>query len=85
MNEHADVLYGAEEAKKETKPAKEEEIEDELTKEMDALKKKHAAPISERRFQSVTTGVKGCLFIRSTVKNVFKRIGGPLIQILLSG
>ena len=70
LNEHADVLYGAEEAKKKeetTAAAKEEEIEDELTKEMDALKKKHAAPISERRFQSVSTGVKGCLFIRSTV------------------
>ena len=43
LNEHADVLYGAEEAKKKeetTAAAKEEEIEDELTKEMDALKKK---------------------------------------------
>nr|SVE75471.1 EOG090X0GPG [Daphnia dolichocephala] len=71
LNEHADILYGGEGPRKDVESAevKGEEIEDELTKEMDELKKKQAAPVSERRFQSVLTGIKGCIFIRSTVEN----------------
>ena len=70
MNEYADVVYGSEKPKGESESAKlkEEEIEDELTKEMEELKKKQAAPVSERRFQNVITGIKGCMFIRSTVR-----------------
>lgn len=68
MNEHADNLYGSETAKEEVKEKQDLEIEDELTKEMESLRKKSEKPISERRFQSVATGVKGCLFIRTTVR-----------------
>lgn len=69
MNEHADIIYGTTEPEEDTKDKKDDlEIEDELSKEVESLKKKQAAPVSERRFQSVATGVKGCLFIRSTVR-----------------
>ena len=69
MNEYADIVYGSEKPKEENESleVKNEEIEDELYKEMEELKKKQAAPVSERRFQSVITGIKGCIFIRSTV------------------
>lgn len=43
------------------------EIEDELSKEVAELKSERAKPFAERRLQSVQTGVKGCIFIRSTV------------------
>ncbi len=69
MNEYADIVYGSEKPKEEneSQEVKKEEIEDELSKEMEELKKKQAAPVSERRFQSVITAIKGCIFIRSTV------------------
>nr|CAG4651431.1 EOG090X0GPG [Simocephalus serrulatus]SVE94582.1 EOG090X0GPG [Simocephalus serrulatus] len=70
LNEHADIIYGTTEVKEDTKGKEEDlEIEDELSKEVENLKKMQAVPVSERRFQSVATGVKGCLFIRSTVEN----------------
>ena len=73
MNEHADILFGsaapdddcANEIKEEA-----QEIEDELSKDLADLKKQHATPISERRFQSVQTSIKGIIFIRTTV-NIF--------------
>lgn len=68
MNEHADILYGSEIKEEGTEDKKSLEIEDELSQEMENLKKKAEKSVSERRFQSVATGVKGCLFIRSTVK-----------------
>lgn len=65
-------MYGAEIKEKEDGKNKEsEEIEDELEKEIGDLKTKQAKPISERRFQRLQSGVKGCVFIRSTVKNIF--------------
>lgn len=67
MNEYADILYGAETPAVETEEKKELEIEDELSKDLADLKKQHATPISERRFQNVQSGVKGCVFIRTTV------------------
>nr|SVE76729.1 EOG090X0GPG [Daphnia longispina] len=71
LNEYADIVYGSEKPKEEneSQEVKKEEIEDELSKEMEELKKKQAAPVSERRFQSVITAIKGCIFIRSTVEN----------------
>ncbi len=70
MNEYADIIYGSEKPKEEAElsEVKKEEIEDELSKEMEELKKKQAAPVSERRFQCVMTNIKGCIFIRSTVR-----------------
>ncbi|EFX89966.1 hypothetical protein DAPPUDRAFT_220030 [Daphnia pulex] len=71
LNEYADIIYGSEKPKEEAElsEVKKEEIEDELSKEMEELKKKQAAPVSERRFQCVMTNIKGCIFIRSTVEN----------------
>nr|CAG4643583.1 EOG090X0GPG [Ilyocryptus agilis] len=71
LNEHADILYGTENLAKGTDNDKEEgkslEIEDELSKEVSELKKEREKPINERRFQNVQTGVKGCIFIQTTV------------------
>nr|CAG4649787.1 EOG090X0GPG [Scapholeberis mucronata]SVE93962.1 EOG090X0GPG [Scapholeberis mucronata] len=69
LNEHADILYGSEIKEEGIEEKKGLEIEDELSQEMENLKKKAEKSVSERRFQSVATGVKGCLFIRSTVKS----------------
>nr|SVE74525.1 EOG090X0GPG [Daphnia barbata] len=83
LNEHADILYGGEEPVKDVESCevKGEEIEDELTKEMEELKKKQAAPVSERRFQSVLTGIKGCIFIRSTVENPLEIVDAIICDI----
>jgi len=69
LNEFGDILYGSENAKTNEKNEDQEvlEIEDELSAEVAELKK--YTPRAERRFQSVATGVKGCVFIRSTVED----------------
>ncbi len=50
---------------KKLKTEDEEEIEDELGQELANLKKEGAS--KEWRFQSMTTGVKSCSFIKTTV------------------
>ena len=77
LNEYADTLYGRVSKDKAVdgtvKKEEEEEgdngteIEDELKKEMEDLKKE--AVSTEKRFQSVQTGVKSCCFIKTTVKS----------------
>lgn len=77
LNEFADILYGSDKSKNDKDDKNDEsekkdekgnlEIEDELSKEVAEMKKKTTP--GERRFQSVATGVKGCLFIRSTVSS----------------
>ena len=66
LNEFADVLYGTEESTKsnDVEDAK-QEIEDELSKEVADLKSQSSA--KEKRFQSVITGVKSCIFVKTTV------------------
>jgi len=66
LNEFGDIIYGSESSKVK-KVDKNLEIEDELAAEIAELKKQTQP--SERRFQSVTTGVKGCVFIKTTVSN----------------
>nr|CAG4642144.1 EOG090X0GPG [Eurycercus lamellatus] len=78
LNEYADIIYGSEEKIKETEEKL--EIEDELSKEMDDLKKQYAVPVAERRFQNVQSGIKGCVFIRTTVENPF-----DLVDAIISG
>lgn len=63
LNEFGDIIYGSEAPK--MKKVEDLEIEDELAAEIAELKKQ--AQPSERRFQSVATGVKGCVFIKTTV------------------
>lgn len=68
MNEHADILYGSDAPPSDAEEgAEEKEIEDELSKDLADLKKQQATPIAERRFQNVQSGVKGIVFIRTTV------------------
>ena len=70
LNEYADTLYGRVSKDKADGTVKKEEeeegdngteIEDELKKEMEDLKKE--AVSTEKRFQSVQTGVKSCCTI----------------------
>ena len=70
LNEHADLLFGTEAPAAEEEEVKVKlEIEDELSKDLADLKQEHATPIAERRFQSVQSGIKGCIFIRTTVRS----------------
>ncbi|GBL98760.1 THUMP domain-containing protein 1 [Araneus ventricosus] len=62
LNEFADDLYGPEfETAEKSSDSKELDIEEELNKEIEAMKTK------KRRFQQVCTMVKGILFINTTV------------------
>jgi len=79
LNEFGDILYGSEAPR--TKKVEEElEIEDELAAEIAELKQQRWKP-SERRFLSVTTGVKGCVFIRTTVEDPVKVVNAIMENI----
>ncbi|GAB1604683.1 THUMP domain-containing protein 1-like [Argonauta hians] len=73
LNEYADRLYGPEhrDVTEKTKENSEDsdhsdgDIQDELEKEVNALKEKIPA---ERRFQQLDSGTKNCLFIKTTLE-----------------
>ncbi|CAI9723225.1 domain-containing 1-like [Octopus vulgaris] len=76
LNEYADILYGPEHTEvtsknlesnddKEDSEESAGEIEDELEREVKALKEEKPA---ERRFQQVDSGTKNCLFIKTTLE-----------------
>nr|CAG4638817.1 EOG090X0GPG [Cyclestheria hislopi] len=67
LNEVADKLYGPENKSSESEDKVGGEIEDELEQEISKLK--NPPEKAERRFQVVSTGVKSCVFIRTTVNN----------------
>lgn len=60
LNRYADALYGSEEEKQKSSG----DVDDDLKKEIEALKGKQA-----RRFQVVDSGAKNILFIRTTLEN----------------
>nr|CAG4642884.1 EOG090X0GPG [Evadne anonyx] len=78
LNEFGDIVYGCE-APKMKKVEEELEIEDELAAEIAELKKQ--ARSTERRFQSVATGVKGCVFIKTTVDDPVKVVNAIMEHI----
>uniref|UniRef100_T1JK63 THUMP domain-containing protein n=1 Tax=Strigamia maritima TaxID=126957 RepID=T1JK63_STRMM len=63
LNEFADKLYGPESAEDACATSDNISIEEELKKEVEALKDK------ERRFQVVESGVRNCLFIRTKLED----------------
>jgi len=77
LNEFGDIIYGSEAPK--MKKVEDLEIEDELAAEIAELKKQ--AQPSERRFQSVATGVKGCVFIKTTVDDPVKVVNAVMENI----
>lgn len=79
LNEFGDILYGSEALKKKNDNQDDLEIEDELSLEVAELKKPTTP--TERRFQSVATGVKGCIFIRSTVEDPVKVVNAIMENI----
>nr|CAG4646666.1 EOG090X0GPG [Macrothrix elegans] len=81
LNEHADLLYGSESKVEEPEKKEELEIEDELSKEVADLKNQQSKPVAERRFQSVLTGVKGCVFIRTTVNDPSEMVDAIISKI----
>ncbi|KAF8774181.1 THUMP domain-containing protein 1 [Argiope bruennichi] len=80
LNEFADDLYGPEfEATEKSSDSKELDIEEELNKEIEAMKTK------KRRFQQVCTMVKGILFINTTVPDPTKLATSIFDNVLQTG
>lgn len=68
LNYYADQLIGPEEGKTdENEKESNEEIEDEMNKEINNLKTKSSP--GQRRFQAVDTGASSCVFIKTTVED----------------
>lgn len=68
LNYYADQLIGPEEGiTDENGKESNEDIEDEINKEIDSLKMKSSP--GQRRFQAVDTGANSCVFIKTTVED----------------